>query len=61
MKEITIKIEIKKMKELFQKNNYSLKDIKLFLEAKKIMAESLNDEVLLETCKLLEKELETNK
>ena len=57
MKEKAITNEIKKMKNKFQENNYSLQEIILFLEAKTKIAITLKDEILLEACHLITQEL----
>lgn len=57
MKEQAITNEIKKMKKKFQENNYNIKEIILFLEAKTKIAISLNDNILLEACHRLTQEL----
>ena len=57
MKEQTITNEIKKMKKKFQENNYNIKEIILFLEAKTKIAISLNDNILLEACHRITQEL----
>jgi predicted nucleic acid-binding protein len=57
MKEQAITNEIKKMKKKFQENNYNIKEIILFLEAKTKIAISLNDNILLEACHRITQEL----
>lgn len=57
MKEQAITNEIKKMKKKFQENNYDIKEIILFLEAKTKIAISLNDNILLEACHRITQEL----
>lgn len=57
MKEQAITNEIKKMKKKFQDNNYNIKEIILFLEAKTKIAISLNDNILLEACHRITQEL----
>lgn len=57
MKEKAITNEIKKMKKKFQENNYDIKEIILFLEAKTKIAISLNDNILLEACHRITQEL----
>mgnify|MGYP003304716784 FL=1 len=45
------------MKKKFQENNYNIKEIILFLEAKTKIAISLNDNILLEACHRITQEL----
>ncbi len=49
--------EIKKIKTKFKENNYTIKEIILFLEAKTKIAITLNDEILLEACRRVTQEL----
>lgn len=60
MNKVVINREIKRIKELFKKNNYNTKQKLLFLEAKIKIAEALNDENLLSAYKIIIKEINDN-
>ena len=51
MNDILIKRETKKIIDIFFKNNYTLEEKKLFINAKKKIAEQMNDKISLELAK----------
>lgn len=57
MKEEIIRREIIKMKKIFKENNYSNKEILLYLEAKEKVAKTLNDEIILITSQRIKEEM----
>ena len=57
MNSIIVKREKIKIKEIFKKNNYSLEEKIIFLEAQKELATALNDDNMITACDILFKEL----
>ena len=57
MEEIFIKREVKKILDIFFQNNYTLNKKRNFINAKRKIAEQIDDKISLEVCKIIEERL----
>ena len=57
MEEIFIKREVKKILDIFFQNNYTLNEKRNFINAKRKIAEQIDDKISLEVCKIIEEKL----
>lgn len=57
MEEILIKREVKKDLDIFFQNNYTLNEKRNFINAKRKIAEQIDDKISLEVCKIIEEKL----
>ena len=57
MEEILIKREVKKVLDIFFQNNYTLNEKRNFINAKRKIAEQIDDKISLEVCKIIEEKL----
>ena len=59
--DVMINLEVERIKLLFEKNNYNLKQKKWFIEAKEKNATKEKSEIILNACRILNEELNTYK
>lgn len=57
MEEIFIKREVKKILDIFFQNNYTLNEKRNFINAKRKIAEQIDDKISLKVCKIIEEKL----
>ena len=57
MEEILIKREVKKVLDIFFQNNYTLNEKRNFINAKRKIAEQIDDKISLKVCKIIEEKL----